>query len=43
LNEWFATGAFDREPIGVTIDMGDLAARFHAGEPESELKKPLQS
>lgn len=42
LNEWFATGAFDREPIGVNIDMDDIASRFHAGEPESELKKPLQ-
>ena len=42
LNEWFATGAFDREPIGVEIDMADLAARFHEGEPESELKKHLQ-
>lgn len=42
LNAWFATGAFDREPIGVPIDMDDLTARFEAGEPESELKKPLQ-
>ena len=42
LNKWFATGAFDREPIGVDIDMEDVAARFHAGAPESELKKPLQ-
>ena len=42
LNELFATGAFDLEPIGVEIDMADLAARFHDGEPESELKKPLQ-
>lgn len=43
LNEWFATGAFDREPIGVDIDLDEVAARFHAGEPESELKKPLQN
>ncbi len=42
LNEWFATGAFDREPIGVTIDMADIAARYHAGESEMSLKKPLQ-
>lgn len=42
LNEWFATGAFDREPIGVEINMDDVAARFHAGVSESELKKPLQ-
>ena len=43
LNEWFATGAFDREPIGVEISMDDLTSRFEAGEPESELKKPLQT
>ncbi len=43
LNEWFSTGAFDREPIGVDIDMADIAARFHAGETEAELKKPLQA
>jgi catechol-2,3-dioxygenase len=42
LNAWFATGAFDREPIGVNIDMDELAARYHAGEPEADLKKPLQ-
>ncbi len=43
LNEWFATGAFDREPIGVEIDMKEVAAKLHAGVPESELKKPLQT
>jgi len=43
LNAWFATGAFNREPIGVLIDMDDLTARLEAGEPESELKKPLQT
>lgn len=43
LNEWFSTGAFDREPIGVEIDMDRLSARLAAGEPESELKKPLQT
>lgn len=42
LNEWFASGAFDREPIGVEISMDDLTARLEAGEPESKLKKPLQ-
>jgi len=30
-------------PIGVPISMDDLTTRFEAGEPESELKKPLQS
>ena len=43
LNEWFATGAFDREPIGVDINMDDIAARFHAGTSEAELKKPRQT
>ncbi|MBO6782487.1 MAG: VOC family protein [Alphaproteobacteria bacterium] len=43
LNAWFASGAFDREPIGVEIDMADIAARFHAGESEADLKRPLQS
>ena len=42
LNEWFATGAFDREPIGVPIQMAEIGARLRAGEPESELRKPLQ-
>jgi len=43
LNEWFATGAFDREPIGVPIQMAEIGARLRAGEPESELRKPLQT
>jgi catechol-2,3-dioxygenase len=42
LNEWFSTGAFDREPIGVNIDMDELAARYRAGTSEAELKRPLQ-
>ncbi|HCP01120.1 MAG: biphenyl 2,3-dioxygenase [Alphaproteobacteria bacterium] len=42
LNTWFATGAFDREPIGVDIDMDELVERYQAGEPESDLKKPRQ-
>lgn len=40
LNEWLATGAFDRNPIGVEIDMDELASRSHAGAPESELLRP---
>jgi len=43
LNAWFSTGAFDREPIGIEIDMDKLSERLAAGEPESELKKPLQT
>lgn len=43
LNAWFATGAFDREPIGVLIDMDDIFMRLKAGVSEAELKKPLQT
>lgn len=43
LNEWFASGAFDRNPIGVNIDFDELAARLDAGEPEERLLAPLQT
>lgn len=41
LNDWFATGAFDRDPYGVLIDADELCRRYHAGEPEAELLRPL--
>ena len=40
LNEWFATGAFDVNPVGVIIDPDELCARVDAGEPELEILKP---
>ena len=40
LNEWFATGAFDVNPVGVLIDPDELSARVDAGEPELEILKP---
>jgi len=40
LNEWLATGAFDRNPIGVEIDMDEVSARSRAGTPDSELLRP---
>ena len=43
LNGWFATGAFDRDPVGVEIEFADICRRFHAGEPESDLLVPLSA
>ena len=40
LNEWFATGAFDVNPVGVIIDPDELCARVDAGEPKLEILKP---
>ena len=40
LNEWFATGAFDVNPVGVLIDPDELSARIDADEPELEILKP---
>jgi catechol-2,3-dioxygenase len=42
LNEWFATGEFNRNPIGVTFDFEDLVARRRTGEPEEVLLQPLE-
>lgn len=41
LNGWFASGAFDRDPIGVEIEFAEICRRFHAGEAEPELLRPL--
>jgi len=40
LNDWFATGAFDVNPIGVEFDMDRLLARFRAGAAEREILRP---
>lgn len=41
LNAWLATGAFDRNPVGVVCDPEELCRRLDAGEPESEVRKPV--
>ena len=39
--EYFANGEFAANPIGITFDPDELAARYHAGEPvEQLLKRP---
>jgi len=40
LNAWLATGEFDANPIGVTLDPEDLARRVEAGEPEADMLRP---
>ncbi len=39
LEDWFASGAFDVNPIGTNFDPQELVERFEAGEPLSELVK----
>ena len=41
LNEWFDTGEFNRNPIGVNFDFDELVARRRAGEPVETLLYPL--
>lgn len=41
LNEWFASGGFDRDPIGIYYDMADVARKLKEGVPEAALRKPL--
>ena len=42
LNEWFATGIFNRNPIGVTFDFEEIVERHKAGEPEAVLLHPRE-
>ncbi|SCB26799.1 VOC family protein [Cupriavidus alkaliphilus] len=37
--QFFFSPAFAENPIGVDFDPAELARRFHAGEPEAELKR----
>ncbi|MGN5478179.1 VOC family protein [Cupriavidus basilensis] len=37
--KFFYSPEFAENPIGVDLDPSELARRFHAGEPEAELKK----
>lgn len=41
LNDWFAGGAFDRNPIGVEIEFDDVVDRLNRGEPAEQLLQPL--
>jgi len=41
LNAWFATGGFDRDPIGIYYDMAVVARKLKEGVPEAALRKPL--
>jgi len=42
LNEWFATGEFNSNPIGVTFDFEEIVERHRAGEPEETLLYPRE-
>ena len=42
LNEWFASGKFDENPIGVEFDFERLIERFRAGESEASLLYPIE-
>ena len=37
LHDWFRSGAFAENPIGVEFDPEELVARFRAGVPQGEL------
>ena len=41
LNEWLATGAFNRNPIGVLFDFEEAIARFERGEDVWEVVSPF--
>jgi catechol 2,3-dioxygenase-like lactoylglutathione lyase family enzyme len=40
LNAWFATGAFDINPVGVVVDPDELCRRIDAGEAEADILQP---
>jgi len=43
LNDWFSSGAFERNPIGVEIRFDDIIERLRDGELEPSLLRPLQT
>ncbi len=43
LNDWFATGAFERDPVGANIDFEDAVARLANGEPAAAVFAPPQT
>jgi len=40
VNAWLATGEFNRNPIGVTLNAEDLVRRIESGEDEQEILRP---
>lgn len=42
LNQWLATGAFNRNPIGVLFDFEEAIARYEAGEDIWEVLSPYR-
>ena len=40
LNDWFATGEFNKNPIGITFDFEDIIKSYNSGVSEKELKQP---
>ena len=42
LNDWFSTGAFNRNPIGITFEFEELITRHKAGESEQSLLHPRE-
>ena len=42
LNKWLATGAFNRNPIGVNFDMDEAIAAWEAGVDVSEIVSPYR-
>lgn len=43
LNDWLATGAFERDPIGANINFEDAAARLANGEAAASIFVPPQT
>ena len=39
LKGFFKSGAFAKNPIGVSFDPDELARKYHAGVPDAELKR----
>ena len=39
LNDWFATGEFNKNPIGITFDFEDIIKSYNSGVSEKELKQ----
>ena len=42
LNDWFSTGAFNRNPVGITFEFEDLIERHKSGESEQSLLRPRE-
>ena len=42
MNEWLATGAFNRNPIGVNFDMEEAVAAYEAGADPADIVSPYR-